>query len=62
LNVSLGVKFGVILNNSLSANHAVLLPGLETHLKDSLKDQTGIEEIDGHFTQDAKESEEDDEI
>lgn len=61
LNISLALKFGVLLNGASSAHLAKLLPNLEQHLKDTLKDLTGIEEVDGHFTEDAKENDDEDE-
>lgn len=52
LNVSLGLKFGVLLNGASGPLKASLLPKLEQHLKECLKDMTGIEEIDGRYAED----------
>lgn len=55
LNISFGLKFGVLLNGAVPADkQAGLLKNLEEHLADFLKDMTGIEEIDGRLTEDAE--------
>ena len=58
LNISFGLKFGVLLNGAVPEDKkAGLLANLEEHLADFLKDMTGIEEIDGRFSEDAEEPE-----
>jgi hypothetical protein len=57
LPVSFGVKFGVLLNGASQGLWEKLLPGLEGHLKDMLKDMTGVEEVDDRYSEDAKEEE-----
>jgi hypothetical protein len=57
LPVSFGVKFGILLNGVSTPFWEKLLPNLEGHMRDMLKDMTGLEEIDGRYTEDAKEEE-----
>lgn len=55
LNVSFGLKFGVLLNGAVPADKkAGLLTNLECHLADFLGDMTGIREVDGRLTEDAE--------
>ena len=55
LPVSFGVKFGVLCNGASSALWEKLLSNLEAHLKDMLKDMTGIEEVDDKYSEDGSE-------
>lgn len=58
LNISFGLKFGVLLNGAAPAEKkAALLANLEEHLADFLKDMTGIEEIDQRLSDDAEDEE-----
>lgn len=57
LNISFGLKFGILLNGAVGANASVLLPKLESHLKDMFKDMTGVEEVDTTHTDDGEEPE-----
>jgi hypothetical protein len=59
LNLSFGLKFGVLLNGAVPADKKpALLANLQEHLRDpGFKDLTGLEEIDGRFTEDAEEQE-----
>lgn len=56
LNVSIPIKFGILLNGASAAlpNRPALIDNLEGHLKDCMKDLTGIEEVDERFSEDAK--------
>jgi hypothetical protein len=58
LNISFGLKFGILLNGALDATtSASLLTKLQSHLADMFKDMTGLEEVDGHHTNDGDEPE-----
>jgi hypothetical protein len=57
LNISLGIKFGILLNGNSSSHQAKLIPQLEAHLKDCLRDMTGLEEVDGRNSPDGEEPE-----
>lgn len=57
LNISFGLKFGILLNGAVGANAAALLPKLESHLRDMFKDLTGVSEFDENQTPDGDEPE-----
>lgn len=57
LNISFGLKFGILLNGAVGANASSLLTKLESHLKDMFKDLTGVSEFDGNHTPDGEEPE-----
>lgn len=58
INVSIGVKVGVLLNGACPAEkRAGLLENLEKHLLDCLKDMSGLEEADGRPSDDTAEIE-----
>ena len=51
MNVTLGVKYGLLLNGSNLTNRDKHLANLEEYQRDILKDMTGIMEIDGHSSE-----------
>jgi len=52
LPVSIGVKVGVMLNGASQAMWEKFVGGLEGHLRDMLKDMTGLEEFDNRYSED----------
>lgn len=56
--MTLGLKFGVLLNGFPHENAPALLGNLDNHIKDLLKDMTGLNEIDGRESEDGKTGEE----
>lgn len=55
LNISLGLKFGVLLNGASSLHASTLIQKLESYAMDMLKDLTGLQEVDGTRTDDGDE-------
>jgi hypothetical protein len=55
LNISFGIKFGVLLNGASSAHTSTLIPKLESYTMDMVKDLTGLQEVDGTRTDDGDE-------
>ena len=60
LNISFGLKYGILLNGNSSSGsqRQTFLSKLESHLRDAMKDMTGIEEIDGRRAEEAKDEDE----
>jgi hypothetical protein len=42
LQISIPIKFGLLLNGHAGLNRVALLANLESHMKDNLKDLTGV--------------------